>query len=385
MSSSYPSSNNKTKARDVVRERKKYAKLANQRIEEQYSIDFWYGNKTYYGKIDTKENAVFPVESFLKAPISQPDKRLFAPVADAYDDFYNFIQIKSQKKQIENSFFLNNLRISNGYQSVKDYYHEHMKMLYQDFVVDFLVTKKIIVKDFQDFIHHFQNWIKSQAFDYPINLSSFIKSRYCPPTISGIVIEFGKINPDDDLSKTKNIIDNKSFNLFKESARKFGFVVDVNYPTRMVAYLQSSKMLEYILAGDLAYLNQGTTQKLFSNSFYKAHYYDGSFLRRYLTDYYNNLSVSFPYTKKVKSGGGVNNPRLRTCFHQRKPVEEQDVQRYFEPFFWELLALEVGVAEQKLTWSESKLTLVKQRARQLRKKLDTRAARDYTISKLRVT
>ena len=100
------------------------------------------------------------------------------------------------------------------------------------------------VVDFKSFLKEFMNFARDFSNSFPITKTGMIKSRFCTPHVSGLMIEVDLLNHDKDLDKygwTEDI----NFNFYRNTARKFGFLVDKNAPWRLVADIASLPMQRY--------------------------------------------------------------------------------------------------------------------------------------------
>lgn len=82
----------------------------------------------------------------------------------------------------------------------------------------------------------------------PITYTGFIKSRRCPITVSGLVIEIADLNASDDEEKVAQFLQSKNWDFFVNAAATYGFMIDKAVPWRLVADIGSSAMLQYASA-----------------------------------------------------------------------------------------------------------------------------------------
>ena len=84
----------------------------------------------------------------------------------------------------------------------------------------------------------------------PLTLPAFVKSRYCPTHISGLVIEIAEISPNDDKAKYDNFYQSPNWEFFINACNAYGFMIDSNMPNRIIADLNSPHMLQKMAAYD---------------------------------------------------------------------------------------------------------------------------------------
>ena len=77
-------------------------------------------------------------------------------------------------------------------------------------------------------------------------------------------------------------------------------MVDINYPSRIIADIGSPAMQEYMSRYDL------TMENLFDKYFYKAKDYDYDLIKVYLTQFYNNYAGDYPLKQNVIKAGKVS-------------------------------------------------------------------------------
>ena len=77
-------------------------------------------------------------------------------------------------------------------------------------------------------------------------MTGFLKSKYCPPRVSGLVIDLYVHSHMADDVKVEEYINSSNFCFFATAALRHGFSIDYNAPWRIVADLESPAMKEYM-------------------------------------------------------------------------------------------------------------------------------------------
>ena len=213
-------------------------------------IDFNFGEKRLYGRVDKYYQPITPIEGFLqlvelKAGTPQPVK-VFNFVADAFADLQNRFKIKVVRSEISaDEKFLTDLVPVSAYQDPKQ--------IYQKYTDSFIIAVGNVIADnnlkftnFNEFINvimpYIKNFLKENVVTYP----AFVKSKECPMSINGLVIEIANIDPNDDNLKYNSFYKSKNWDFFLNACSTYGFMVDCNMPNRIIADINSPFMQEKI-------------------------------------------------------------------------------------------------------------------------------------------
>jgi len=229
-------------------------------------IDLWY-SKSLYGKINKREDIIYLSEAFLKQIKTDEKEPKFALnfVVDAFDDLRKFYDRSASK--INSESILDKVECKNAWQSSTSNYHKYMNILYKVFVSSYLNdnNRENKIKDFKSFVIVFLEFIDIISEAYPITRSQFIKSKFCSPLISGLMIEVFDENHAIDENKYEKFIQDPNFDFYSKAARQYGFYIDKNAPWRLVADISSPAMKPYIKK----YLSDHN--KIFKDFYYEAY------------------------------------------------------------------------------------------------------------------
>ena len=138
---------------------------------------------------------------------------------------------------------ISDLDIASAYINPDVLYDAHMNVVMNVFVDTFLLNPKRNedIENFDDFLRHFVEFCERYAKLIPVTKTAFIKSQYCTPLVSGLVIEIVNEDHNDDNNKGKWIND-PNYNFYARTAKKYGFLVDKNAPWRLVANVTSPRI-----------------------------------------------------------------------------------------------------------------------------------------------
>lgn len=213
-------------------------------------IDFNFGEKRLYGRVDKYFQPITPIEGFLqlvelKTGTPQPVK-VFNFVADAFADLQNRFKIKVVRSEISaDEEFLSDLVPVSAYQDPKQIYQKHIDS-FTIAVGNVIQDNNLKFTNFGEFINvimpYMKNFLKENVITYP----AFIKSKECPMSISGLVIEIADIDPNNDNLKYKSFYKSKNWDFFLNACNTYGFMVDCNMPNRIIADINSPAMQEKI-------------------------------------------------------------------------------------------------------------------------------------------
>jgi len=211
--------------------------------------DLWYdSSKHYFGKLDSSGYSLITREKYLKQLPGSVNAFALDFVVDAYNDFrekYIFLN----KRQAENTAF-NQLEPTAGWRSAPVDYNQYLDGVFNLFAKDYMSQNQRDQKmiNFKSFLSIFSNFINDAEGNVPVTFSSFIKSGFCSPKSSGLMIEVSDDPYSNDADKYDNFIKNINFECYANTAAEFGFRIDKNFPGRLIADVTSNKMQQYMSA-----------------------------------------------------------------------------------------------------------------------------------------
>jgi len=201
-------------------------------------FDLWY-NRLLFGKVNFKGDAVFAPRTSLK----QIENNVWALdfVADAFDDFKTEFLFLNKKAVEGTPYAL--LTPSRGWSSAVDLYDSYMDDIY-DLFVSYIETNNLEnnLITFADFMNILYDFINEASPNIPLTLSQFILSSNCPPTTSGLMIDISTDGHGNDIDKFNHFLNDRNFICFAQTAERFGFKIDKNFPGRLIADIESPVM-----------------------------------------------------------------------------------------------------------------------------------------------
>ena len=259
-------------------------------------------SRQMYGKINSNRRFIYLSEANLTSVSSQQSTEtifLVNFVAKAFTDFRGHMQRAALNKRINlESSVMFNLQPARGWSPALSTYHGVMDKLYLSFYNDYIRVNNIneSITDFDSFAKTFMDYAIGRASRYglPFTLSGFIGSKYCAPHCSGLIIDLHTFDHNNDRAKNELFLEDTYFEFYKNTAKKFGFVIDKNAPWRLIADLSSIAMKKYM------YRESQTYNTIFNNYYYRAIDRDLQLFKEYTIGFYNSLVATNPLVRKTR-------------------------------------------------------------------------------------
>ena len=320
-------------------------------VEEQYPnlVDFNFAEKQLYGRVSklfeliVVKNYVLELKSIPGGSDSKQNFSALNFVADAFGDLAKLFQRKSMKNEIDTrDQFLTQLTVYKAYENSKSLYKAHIEQymqaldeLFQEDDVKFVTFDKFLVLALP--------YILQACRKVPFTLPAYTKSYYCPPTVSGLVLEISDIEPSNDEAKINKFYKSKNWQFFLNACASYGFMVDKDIPWRLVADIGSAPMLEYARK-----YGPRSTNEVLSIAYEKAHRIYFTKFKRLLYVAYNRLKLPryFDVTHVANDG-----TRLVT----REPLEyaEDEFFAIYDDFYFLDLYCRIRFKEEESDFPEA--------------------------------
>lgn len=251
-----------------------------------YQFDGW-KEKQLYGLTNNSGKAIFPKASVLT--LNSNDNGVnytnLIFVTDAFQDMkaYHASYLLNNKFSNNGSLYVT-LDIKSATNNFDTIYINYLNRLFNIFSSIFITAEKAIkIKDFTGFTKHFIDYAKIMSPYFPLTRSSFIKHKSCPISISGLTIDLADgVLYSDTVTKANKYISDPNFDIFLDSARRYGFYVDRNAPWRLVADLESPVMKDYCRRYNLS-----STDQVFRDCYEIAYYTDLHAFKNVLISFWN--------------------------------------------------------------------------------------------------
>jgi len=291
-------------------------------------LDIWY-EKPLYGKVDTKNNLVYPFQSALK-PIKD-DLFVINFVADAYEDLrYYAIQAVASIRTCISSFIdlENPVR---AFEDVNQLYHDH----YSDNVATTFINNYLTIQqrndivDFKGFIDNFIG-MANKSNGFPLTKAAFIGSRLCTNRVGGLIIEFSEDPHDNDTIKWERYLSNDFFDDYVKIAATFGFYVNKNAPWSIAANMNSRFMKKYMEPYGFT-----SREGNFENNYLPAEYFSYEAFKQYIFGTYLSFRAYQPTVQKTCTFNKMNQTIESSFFRTKvttKPRPADLLEGTFEEF-----------------------------------------------------
>jgi len=219
-------------------------------------------------------------------------------VADAFEGLaLQFEKAIISQKINPNDRYLSELVAFGGFQDPKFLYNQSLNVYKNILVKKMKSPKNAGFMNFEQFILKISEFIESSARKSPLTMPAFIKSTYCPISVSGLSIDIADQKISDDLNKIEKFKKSKNWNFFLNACQTYGFMVDKDIPWRLVADIGSPQMLAYAAAYDM-----NSTNQLLSMTYVYAHDWYFDKFKRFLIDLYNLSKQTVFTTSTCKDG-----------------------------------------------------------------------------------
>ena len=299
-----PGGNSKDSYQKRLIYRKDIAATEGDRYQPTNLQDFSFAEKRLYGRVN---RVMIPIiadgpGAQLAGILRSEDKMnpvyAFNFVADAFEGLaLQFDKAIISQKINPNDRYLSQLTAFSGYQDPKFLYNQNLNIYKNILVKKMRSPKNAGFMNFEQFVLKISDFIHSSARRSPLTMPAFIKSTYCPISVSGLSIDISDQKIGDDASKIEKFKKSKNWNFFLNACQSYGFMVDKDIPWRLVADIGSPQMLEYAAAYDM-----NSTNQILSMSYVYAHDFYFNKFKRFLIDLYNLSKQTVFTTSTCKDG-----------------------------------------------------------------------------------
>ena len=169
-------------------------------------------------------------------------------------------------------------------------YHQHFVENVSKYFITNYVSKPGInrtIKKFSDWVREFINYSKMMQHYFPITKTGFIMSRFCPSSISGLIISLDSLDAGNDTLKYNRFISNDAFDKYFNIVSAHGFYVDKNVPWRIAANLDHPEMSAAMSAA-------GTSlddNHMFTEYFHDSEWFSYYTMKAYLYQTYRQITA----------------------------------------------------------------------------------------------
>lgn len=285
-------------------------------------VNFNFGEKFLYGRVSRNFKPIYFNDSSANLKTFNPINAEGTPpqAMNFVVDMFERLATQFQKCAIIGKInpddpFLSALKVYKGFQNPEDLHGSYIQVQLRSFSRQ-LKTRKY--KNFDEFIFILESLLNESLKLYPITFAGFVKSRFCPISVSGLAIEIADSQYFDDNGKIEQFVNSPNWDFYLNACRSYGFMIDKLIPWRLVADIGSSECINYSKVYNLfntdQILNQtyGRTDLIFFKK-----------LKFYLLNLYNQGATSYaePY-----DCGGIQ----RTRYIETKRLNIETFDKLFD-------------------------------------------------------
>jgi hypothetical protein len=359
-----PLGNNALTAKAIFLHRKHYRDdIYPQQGAQPY--DAWYNaNDFLYGRFNKENMPILVDEKHLRQLANTKETILTLHfVADAFDDFRKHFLLDERigtGKSLKGSAF-QDIQAVGGYSSPTKAYHEHMAVLY-DVCINNYIEKRHLGKkihNFSDFLRHWLDFIDRVALVFPITRTQFISSRFCSPMCSGLMIETKKMLHGNDFIKYKTLLADKQFYHYRDVAELYGFQIDKNAPWRLVANIASPQMIKYLkrykTSPDTIYEDAYIPVSIADlDVIPKQEQVGNRLLKTYLLAFWNSYAISHPFaiSSEINTQKDTASSAFLTSMVRRVKLTAEELEERYPLSWWLRLYVYVRGKETGQRWSQ---------------------------------
>ena len=321
-------------------------------IDARYTnlVDFNFAEKHLYGRVTRYFEPMVINRSFAKlrgiggaTPQGAP-LQVLQYVADAFEKLaQQFTKCAMAGKIDPTDPNLSNLKAIKAFQDPQNLYRSHVTD-YQQTIADLFIGANSKIKNFNEFIVQLMTYFEKSVRKHPFTYPAFVKSSYCPATVSGLVIEIANLSPSNDIDKIDLFYKSNNWEFYLNACNEYGFMVDRLIPWRLVADIGSQQMIDYSTV-----YGRDSTDSILKVDYKAAHRDYFSTFKSTLLSLYNMVTDRPVYEDSICPNGNI---KMDIIYPIRYSLQEfSDI--YDDSFFLQLYCqLRFYEEESKFTQGE---------------------------------
>ena len=255
-------------------------------------VNFNFGEKFLYGRVSRNFKPIYFNNSLVELKTFNPINAEGTPpqAINFVVDMFERLATQFQKcvtigKISADDPFLSQLKVYKAFQNPEELHGSFLQTQLNSFSIQ---LKKRRYNNLNEFMVALESLLEESLKLYPITFAGFVKSRFCPISVSGLSIEIADSDYFDDNGKIEQFINSPNWEFYLNACRSYGFMIDKLIPWRLVADIGSSECLQYSRVYGLLNTDQilnetyGRTDLIFFNK-----------LKFYLLNLYNQNAISY--------------------------------------------------------------------------------------------
>ena len=246
--SNFKGTNNFKLTRFAFYERLRFKLDAYDGVEHTNLKNLNFSDLSLYGKVNQQYDTIYLIEDNLST-IKNTGKLAISFVTTAFNEVAEHFKVANSLEQISNNEkYLTNLTCYDAYKSPIALYATYIDEAFSVFNRRFLKNKRIL--NFKDYVSNIIPYAKKVGPTHPLTFSYWMRSKKCPPNVSGLVINVSNINHGNDTLKEKDFINSPNFDFYLSTCKSKGFYVTKQNPSVLVADINSQQMSNFMLQGN---------------------------------------------------------------------------------------------------------------------------------------
>lgn len=215
-------------------------------------VDFNRGERVFYGRMNIAQLPVSLMDSTALLTIGRssdaavPHKAIKFVVRAFNEMAANFEKAAMSGHISANEKYLSNLKVFKGFESPWMVYQKNYKEVYFNSISEQFKNELNLsnqIKNMDTFIELLIEYLPQIVQNVPITYTGFIKSKFCDIMKTGLALELCDISYSDDQSKMKHFVNSPNWQYYVNACSAHGFIIDKNYPGRIVADIGSNLMI----------------------------------------------------------------------------------------------------------------------------------------------
>ena len=356
-----------------------YEDFVLQKEYYSYQFDGW-KDKKFYGLVDKNGRSIYPKRSVMVPIISDvtSNSKNINFVVDAFTDLKKYhLGLQNTNKLEKNASIYYNLPVRKGAINIDDVYIDYINNFYNIFLNSTKAPNTAPIKNFSSFVDYLINFLKIVTKVAPFTRSNFIKNKICSPNISGLNIDFSNsLNYSNLTLKADTFLSDTNFDVFYDSAKRFGFYIDRNVPWRIVADLESPIMKEY-------YRRYGinSSDELINNFYHLAEYSDLEVMKNVIVSLWNTYASENPTNVELKQQQNCSSLFVEISSLNQIDVETFD--KYYNISWILRLYIFIRIKEEKVKLTQTQFDILHAESLKINTYVDEKNAIDYISRKLK--
>jgi hypothetical protein len=302
--------------------------------DERYKnlVDFNFGEKFLYGRVRRDFRTIYlNSNSEFLSNLQSNDPQGSPPVALSFVvDMFNRLNTQFDKCAITGKInpddpFLSKLKVYKAYEDPVALHGSYLNLQLNS-LKNQLKNKRIT--DIRQFLQEILSLLSQSIKLYPITFAGFVKSRFCPISVSGLCLEIADSAYFDDEGKIEQFYNSPNWEFYLNACRSYGFMIDKNIPWRIVADIGTTEVLEYSRQRGL-----NTTDSILLTPYDETEIFFFNKLKFYIINLYNEIATTYSESydcNGIQRTRFITIPQISVNDFDRQITEADMLKFYFE-------------------------------------------------------